>query len=142
MLAEEPVFLKRISIVETWMKDHYEAISNREKLFNNFLQAIPHHLPSVTQLSRTLCYSPRHLSRKFLSITGMNAEQLLLYKKFQLAVHLIHHSKESLTQLAYSCHFADQSHLVKTFKAFAGITPGEYRKMKGLIEGHLYQNVR
>lgn len=142
MLAEEAVFWKRVSIVETWLKDHYTAMSSQEKMFNSFLHAIPGSLPSVTQLSRSLCYSPRHLSRKFLAITGMNAEQLLLYKKFQLAVHLMHRSKESLTQLAYSCQFADQSHLVKTFKSFAGITPGEYKKMKGFIEGHLYQNVR
>ena len=97
---------------------------------------------SVSKLSELLCYSPRHLSRKLRELTGMNTEEILLYKKYLQAVNLIHHSGLSLTQVGYACHFADQSHFIKTFKSFALLTPKEYKNRRSAIAGHIYENVR
>ncbi|HMX27870.1 MAG TPA: helix-turn-helix transcriptional regulator [Blastocatellia bacterium] len=35
---------------------------------------------------------------------------------------------ESMAQIAVACGFYDQAHLIKSFKQYFGITPGEYRK--------------
>jgi AraC-like DNA-binding protein len=67
---------------------------------------------------------------------------LLLYKKFLLSDHLVHYSNISLTQIAYSSRFADQSHFIKTFKRYAHITPSEYRKFKTHLESHIFKDVR
>ena len=74
--------------------------------------------------------------------TGMNTEEMLLYKKYLHAVHLIHNTQLSLTAIAYRSQFSDQSHLVKTFKAYARMTPGDYRRNKAFVKGHIYGNVR
>ena len=59
---------------------------------NHFLCDTNQHDLSVAQLADSLCYSPRHLGRKILEATGMNTEEILLYKKYLHAVHLMHHA--------------------------------------------------
>ncbi|HTE00086.1 MAG TPA: helix-turn-helix domain-containing protein [Mucilaginibacter sp.] len=55
---------------------------------------------------------------------------------------LMHHAELSLTDIAYQSHFYDQPHFVRTFKGYAEITPGEYKRNMGRVKGHIYQDVR
>jgi len=109
---------------------------------NNFLYDVHQHGSSVTELAGSLCYSPRHLARKVFEATGMNTEEVLLYKKYLHAVDLIHRSELSLTEIVYQSCFSDQSHFIKTFKTYAEITPGEYKRTRSDVKGHIYQDVR
>lgn len=109
---------------------------------DDFLTGTRQHDLSVKTLADSLCYSPRHLSRKIIEATGLNAEEILLYKKYLHAVHLIHYTSLSLTEIAYDCHFSDQSHFIKSFKAFTGMTPGEYKRIKSDVKGHVFEDVR
>ncbi len=142
LLAEQHDFNSRVSVFCSWIERKLFAWQPQEKLLNHFLFASLQHPVSVPALSRTLCYSPRHLSRKIVEATGMNTEEMLLYKKYLHAVHLMHHTDLSLTEIAYQSHFTDQSHFIKSFKAYTQMTPGEYRRNKSYREGHLYENVR
>jgi AraC-like DNA-binding protein len=72
----------------------------------------------------------------------MNAEEILLYKKYLHAVELMHQTSLSLTEIAHQSLFVDQSHFIKTFKGYAGITPGVYKRKRSLVKGHIYDNVR
>lgn len=141
-LAEQKTFEERVSVFSKWIGNRWRQLDLRERLMNRFLEESPQPPLSVTMLSKHLCYSPRHLSRLFLSLTGMNTEEVLSYKRFLLSVELIHFTSLSLTEIAYGCQFADQSHFIKTFKSLAGLTPGEYKKAKSALPGHLFQDVR
>ncbi|MEP6595161.1 MAG: helix-turn-helix transcriptional regulator [Ginsengibacter sp.] len=121
-LAEQNKFDTRVSIFCSWIQRKFPDWKPREKLINNFLCSINQHDLSITELANSLCYSPRHLSRKVFEATGMNTEELLLYKKYLHAVHLIHHTELSLTEIAYQSHFSDQSHFIRSFKAYAKMT--------------------
>jgi len=140
-LAEQDNFDKRVSVFCSWLKRYAIDWQPREQLINNFLYA-NHHDLSVTELANLLCYSPRHLSRKLFEATGMNTEEFLLYKKYLHAVDLIHQAELSLTEIAYQSHFSDQSHFIKTFKAYTEITPGDYKRNKSYVKGHIYEHVR
>ena len=109
---------------------------------NDFIYSIHQHGLSVTELADSLCYSPRHLSRKLFEATGMNTEGVLLYKKYLHAVDFVHQAELSLTEIAYQSNFSDQSHFIKTFRAYTEITPGEYKRNKSYVKGHLFENVR
>ena len=109
---------------------------------NEFLCGVDQHDFTVAKLADTLCYSPRHLSRKLFEATGMNTEEMLLYKKYLHALHWMHHSNMLLTEIAHQSQFSDQSHFAKAFKAFTKLTPGEYRRNRANVKGHLYENVR
>ena len=109
--------------------------------FDSFLQGHTSSPLSVPQLAKQFCYSSKQLSRKLYELAGMNTEQVLLYKKYLQAVHLMHTSQLSLTEIAYSCHFSDQSHFIKTFKTLSHLTPNEYRQSKSNVPAHIFQNV-
>ncbi len=141
-LAECKSFKRRVDIFSQWVSNKASNYDPREKLINHFLIATGMHDYTISQLSRLLCYSPRQLSRKFRESTGLNAEEILLYKKYLHSVHLIHATGMSLTEIAYQSCFADQSHFIKTFKKFTEMTPGAYRGNKGFLQGHIFENVR
>ena len=140
-LAEQKSFDDRTHVFSTWLMQRLPSTSRHEVLFNNFLSCQSRVMP-VAELSRWLCYSPRHLSRKLLALTGMNLEQTLLYKKYLQGIELIHHSQLSLSEIAHECNFSDQAHFSRTFKSYARLNPHEYRSLKSHISGHIFQVVR
>ncbi|HLA58286.1 MAG TPA: helix-turn-helix transcriptional regulator [Puia sp.] len=141
-LADQIHFDNRISVLSAWMEKKLPDFHLQEKMINHFLSGIDQHDVSVTEIARSLFYSPRQLSRKMAEATGMNTEEILLYKKYLHAMDLIHHTDLSLTQIAYQSHFSDQSHFIKSFKAYTGMTPGAYKTSKSFMKGHIYENVR
>jgi AraC-like DNA-binding protein len=147
-LAEQQEFSVRVALITQWVKMKTKPLHAQDLKLNNFL-CNPLSTPTtVTDVADRLCYSPRHLSRKLKSITGLNTEEVLLYKKYLRSVHLIHNSALPLTTIGHESHFTDQSHFIKAFKLFANMTPGEYgslsRKHSGgaAQPGHIFHNVR
>ncbi len=138
-MAERNNFNERISIFMHWLYNRDIKTSVRDEglkyfLFNNIDTDI-----SVLSLSKNLLISSRHLSRKLTALTGMNTEEVLLYKKFLRSQILLHESVASLTEIAYACNFYDQSHFIKTFRSYTNLTPGQYRKIKTSLPGHIFQ---
>ena len=138
-LKEAPGFAHRVRIITEWLKQKTFSHPGRELAIIDFLNDEKNTVHTSSSLSKTLFYSPRQLSRKFLEFTGMNTEEFLQYKKFLRALHLAHSSPLSLTQIAHECHFFDQSHFIRVFRSYSDITPGEYRQIKGFLPGHIYQ---
>ena len=141
-LAEQDNFDNRVAVFLNWIKNNFIELLPQEQLINHFLYSVNQHDRSVKELANTLFYSTRHLSRKIFEATGMNTEEILLYKKYLHAVHLVHHTDLSLTAVAYQSEFSDQSHFIKSFKAYTKMTPGEYKRNKSYVKGHIYENVR
>ena len=141
-LAEQDDFDKRVQVFLAWIKRKYTAPLPQQQLINHFLYANSQHGLSVTALAGSMCYSPRQLSRKMIEATGMNTETILLYKKYLHALQLVHQTDLPLTAIAYDSQYADQSHFIRSFKSFAHITPGEYRRNKSAVQAHLYKDVR
>jgi AraC-like DNA-binding protein len=141
-LAEQPDFDNRVSVFSSWIQKKLPVWQPQDEMVNQFLSGVDQHDLSVKDLAYSLCYSPRHLSRKMFEATGMNTEEILLYKKYLHAVHLIHHTDLSLTNIAYQSNFSDQSHFIRSFKNYSQMTPGEYKKTKGFVKGHVFENVR
>jgi AraC-like DNA-binding protein len=141
-LADQQRFDQRISTFNAWLMKRIPSTTKHEKLFDDFLSGSLNSSVSAGELSKVLCYSPRHLSRKLYELTAMNLEQTLIYKRYLQAVNLIHHSQMLLTEIAHACHFSDQSHFSKTFKSYTQMRPTEYRTVKSNISGHIFENVR
>jgi AraC-like DNA-binding protein len=93
---------------------------------------------SVQAMANYYNLSERHLRRLCKQHLGLNAEDFLLYKKYLVALQFLHTTDTSLTQVAYQSGFYDQSHFIREFKAFTGLTPGAYRKQKSNLPGHLF----
>lgn len=141
-LAEQKTFEARVSVFTHWIERKIPDVQPRDKSMNDFLLDTNQYGLSVNTLARSLYYSPRHLSRKITEATGLNTEEILLYKKYLHAVHLMHHTTMNLTEIAYESHFSDQSHFIKSFKSYTHMTPGEYQRAKGVVQGHVFKDVR
>jgi AraC-like DNA-binding protein len=141
-LGELGSFEQRVSLFSATVEKELIEPLPQEKLLNHFLTDVSQHHFSVKDVANTICYSPRHLSRKIYEATGVNTEEVLLYKKYLHGLHLMHNSNLSLTEIAYQSNFTDQSHFIKTFKTFSKMTPGEYKKNKGRVKGHIFKDVR
>jgi len=140
-LNDQETFEQRVTVFTDWLVKRLPEISRHEQLFDDFLTGTPNRSTSAPELSRILCYSPRHLSRKLHELTAMNLEQTLMYKRYIQALDLVHHSQLLLTEIAHACNFSDQSHFTKTFRSYAQMKPSEYRTVKSQVSGHIFENV-
>ena len=141
-LGEQTGFDARVSVFLNWIEKRLPESQPQERMLNAFLIDAQKPDLSVTALAGSLYYSPRHLSRKIRAATGMNTEEMLLYKKYLHAVHLIHQTDRTLTEISHASYFADQSHFIKSFKTYTGMTPGAYRRIKSEVKGHVFEDVR
>ncbi len=139
LLAEKKSFQERTMLLSRWILKRMSGLSDRDQHFNKLFTLSTSRTLTVHGISDWLCYSPRHLYRKFHEMSGFNTEQTLLYLKYLKAKKLIHHSGLTLSQIAYACEFSDQSHFIKTFRSFTDLSPKEYRKRKSAIPGHYFE---
>jgi AraC family transcriptional regulator len=66
----------------------------------------------------------RYFPQYFASTIGCYVKAL----KIDKALGLIKGTNSSLTEIAYTCGFADQAHFTRTFKALTGFLPKDFRK--------------
>ncbi|WP_223606188.1 AraC family transcriptional regulator [Chryseobacterium sp. OSA05B] len=83
---------------------------------------------SLTELSKTLDVHPVHLSRDFHKhfqcTLGVYIRKLKINKSLTLL-----NANSSLAEVALECGFSDQSHFIRSFREYTGITPLQYRNL-------------
>jgi AraC family transcriptional regulator len=72
--------------------------------------------------------SVSHFSRAFRRSTGLAPHAWLLQSRVEAAKALLRKRDASLSTIAHSCGFADQSHLSRVFTRRVGLSPGAWRK--------------
>jgi AraC family transcriptional regulator len=82
---------------------------------------------SVTELAAMVCMSPAHFSRLFRASFGIAPYRFVMQQRVQEAKRMLASSTLSASQIAISLGFASQSHFMKVFRQFTGVTPKQYR---------------
>lgn len=79
----------------------------------------------VQELASIACLSKKQFERLFLTGVGMNPKEYAMIVRFQKSLSLMQCrlGNVSLTQIAYQCGYADQSHFIREFRKFSGYTP-------------------
>lgn len=91
---------------------------------------IRHHLsePITTeQIAASLYISRTHLSARFHKEAGTTLSDYILKEKTEEAKRLLRYTDKPLSAISAYLGFSSQSHFSRTFRKYAGITPGEYR---------------
>lgn len=79
---------------------------------------------SLRDLTRQLCLSERSVERKFKQYVGLSPKLFARICRFQASLVQIRNSQYSkLSDIAYENEYADQSHLIRAFKEFSGVSP-------------------
>lgn len=79
--------------------------------------------------------SRSHFSRRIRALTGLWPQTMILGSRIEAAKHLLERDVGSLSEVAYTSGFADQSHLTRAFRRATGLTPGGYRRRRAASAG-------
>jgi AraC-like DNA-binding protein len=83
---------------------------------------------SILDVARACNLSRGYFIRAFRETTGMTPYQWLLNERVSHARELLRAPDISLSEVAISCGFADQSHFTRVFTNVVGTTPGHWRR--------------
>ncbi|HMO39923.1 MAG TPA: helix-turn-helix domain-containing protein [Saprospiraceae bacterium] len=83
-------------------------------------------------------YSRTQTYRLFNEWFGLSAHSYQKLLQFISATESLHNPALKLTDIAFENGFYDQSHFIRTFQEFAGMTPGEYRRQMTGLPGLLF----
>lgn len=79
----------------------------------------------LESLSREMNYSPRYLNGLFRGLYGIPPKIFCKMVRYQYMLSLVG-SGRSMVETASEAGFYDQSHLIREFKSFTGMTPAKY----------------
>jgi AraC-like DNA-binding protein len=122
---------KRIALIESFLLK--KLISNEKKSFKvdkvaNILTSIKKN-PTENNLSNIASkhgITPRYLHKLIYQHTGLSPSSFNKINRFQFSLRLIAKNDQPFTSIAYDCGYFDQSHFIRDFKSFTGVTPSAY----------------
>jgi len=85
--------------------------------------------PDLKALATLVGVHPVHLSRSFARYFGCTMADYIRQLKVIRALAKLPQSGNSLSTIAHASGFADQSHMIRCFKAYSGTTPSIFRKL-------------
>lgn len=83
---------------------------------------------SVEELASSMSVSERTLQRNFQTITGLSPKQYIDLVRFTKLFHLYFENKSAFAEIFYQSSYYDQSHIIKKFRKYAGLSPGKVLK--------------
>ncbi len=130
-----------IKLIELWLlqrisESHGDLNTNRVRSAVREMNQNP--FVSLQQLSEVTNLSRKQFNRIFIDMLGMNPKEFYRIVRFQRALSMMQkktNTVDHFSDIAYACGFSDQSHMIREFKTFSGLTPLQLVK-----EGSLYSD--
>lgn len=94
-----------------------------------FLAADPDEDSSIARIARSFSMSERQLERRFLQRVGSPPKRYASLRRFERAAALVG-SGAPLGRIALEAGYYDQSHFVREFRRFSGMTPGDLLRIR------------
>lgn len=128
-IMEATTTLSRIKIIEDFLLHRLNLSNPKYNPIHYCVHSILNSAgdKSVEFLSDEVNIGRRQLERKFIAAVGLSPKLLTRIVRFQNTLQQIEgKGSGSLTNLAYTNGFYDQSHFIKDFKEFTGLNPRQY----------------
>lgn len=86
---------------------------------------------TIRMLREETGYSEAYIRRVFEKTHGISPKLFEKFVRFQYLLNTMQNDLQnpSMDELALSCGYYDQPHMIKEFKLFTGVTPNQYRKL-------------
>jgi len=122
---------KRIALIENFLLK--SLIDNEKKSFKidkvaSILTNIKKD-PTENNISNVASkhgISTRYLHKLIFQHTGLSPTAFNKISRFQISLKLLTKNDQPFTSIAYHCGYFDQSHFIRDFKSFTGLTPSAY----------------
>jgi AraC family transcriptional regulator len=82
---------------------------------------------SVSELAAIVSMSPSHFTRVFKAAFGVAPYRFVMQQRIEGAKGMLKDAKLSTSDVSTALGFASQSHFVKVFRQFTGLSPKQYR---------------
>jgi AraC-like DNA-binding protein len=130
-LLETPALPQRIALLEDYFLKQLVVTEKRYdkiKLVGNMVSTLAESTGNerITELSVRNKISSRYVTQLFSQYTGIQPKLLSKINRFQYSLSLISSRDQDLTSIAYDAGYFDQSHFIREFKLFTGITPNAF----------------
>jgi AraC-like DNA-binding protein len=132
-LAEAPGWLKRFALVDEFL---LELLDDARSPVPSVTRAL-HRLREsrgtapVGAIAAEIGCSPRHLISRFREQVGVTPKLLARILRFERAVALVDaRTSMGWAEIAQSCGYYDQAHMIRDFNQFAGCPPGEFARRR------------
>lgn len=97
----------------------------------NELYRSPHQNVSVTELAARLSLSKSYFQHIYKQLFGCSVMTDMINGRLEHAKYLLDHSEMSINQIASTCGYENDTHFMRQFKKFVGMTPRQYRFRDG-----------
>lgn len=136
LLLEAKDHLERISILSHYFYKRI-AMAKGDAIINHLFQGDwadrLDNEKSLAAIASHYHISERQLQRKFKQNVGVSARKFARIAKFESSLRALADTEYgSLTQVAYDLDYTDQSHFIKDFKLFSGLSPYEFVRQANL----------
>lgn len=82
-------------------------------------------------LSAELGYDYTYLSNIFSEVRGITIQQFIILHKIERAKEFLMYDELTLTEISYQLQYSSVAHLSNQFKKVTGLTPTEFKQLKG-----------
>ncbi|HMQ05682.1 MAG TPA: helix-turn-helix domain-containing protein [Saprospiraceae bacterium] len=120
---------QRIVLIETFLLSRVADTDAIDRIVQSTIDTLltANGQLSIDAISRENYIHRRNLERKFSTAIGLSPKQLAKTIRLQDTLKMLLNQKfTSLTSLSYEGGYYDQSHFIKDFKEFTGLTPSEF----------------
>jgi len=89
---------------------------------------------TLDSLAKMLNLNPSYFSLKFKNVNGIGFKEYLINVRINHSEKLLLETKKSITDIALECGFDSSNYFGDAFRKKRGISPSEFRKLKGDIK--------
>lgn len=127
-LAVESLMLNLVDAVVTSEPSDRRAPPPWLRVATELLSDSGAQTPTISEIAAVAGVHRVHLARAFRTFHGCSPATFQRQRRLERAAGLIRHSRRSLSDIALSCGFVDQSHMTTAFRRHHGVTPAEWRR--------------
>lgn len=136
-LHSEPSETRRLAVLEAFLAQRLQAARTPQPVVLEAIAALAAG-DAVAVVVRRSGFSHRHLGERFVDAVGLTPKRFQRVLRFQQVLRLAHgQSGRSWAEIAHRAGYSDQAHFNREFRAFAGVSPGSWRRAEPRHRHHL-----
>lgn len=112
-----------ISVIEQWLTAQIRPSLNIERIGEPIAALLRSPSTSVDNLAGIACLGKKQYGRLFREYVGMNPKEYGRIARFQRALRMMQLGSRDYAGIAYANGYSDQSHFIRDFRQFSGMTP-------------------
>ncbi len=119
-----------IRLIERWLCRMISepGLFNFHRVSQSLKPLLLHCAGNVANMAQCACLSRKQFERVFFRAVGMNPKEYSKVVRFQKSLWLMQNGNHDFFDISYSCGYSDQSHFIREFHLYSGLTPTELLK--------------